>query len=121
VQQSESLGILGVNLVDAAFHHRGSAAEFLTALFEGLSRENLELDVIELFGPAFSGVDARLWCLRALRQEMCRAVVFDRSARPVEPSTLLRKRPLIVESGRFATIAPYQLDLLRLAERQLQG
>jgi hypothetical protein len=118
-QQSEALGILGVNLIDAAFHHRGSSTEFLKSLFEGLSRESLEVDVIELSGPAFLGVDARAWCLRALRQQMCHVVVFDRDGRPVEPSTVLRKRPLIVESGRFESIAPFQVDLLRSAQQQL--
>jgi hypothetical protein len=118
-QQSESLGILGVNLIDAAFHHRDSSSEFLKFLFEGLSRKSLEVDVLELSGPAFIGVDARIWCLRALRQQMCHVVVFDRGGHPVEPSTILRKRPLIVESGRFESIAPFQVDLLRSAQKQL--
>ena len=118
--QSESLGVFGVNLIDAAYHHRTSSAEFLTALFEGLSRANLELDVIELSGPAFNNVDARLWCIRALRQQMCHAVVFDRSGSPVEPASVLRKRPLIVESGRFESVSPFQRDLLKSAERQFQ-
>ena len=117
-EQSESLGILGVNLIDAVFHQRASASEFLAALFQGLSDKNLELDVIELSGPAFRDVDPRLWCLRALRQEMCHVVVFDRSGRAVEPSSVLRKRPLIVEAGQFETAAPYQLDLLRAAQEQ---
>jgi hypothetical protein len=117
-QQSESLGILGVNLIDAAFHHRGSPSEFLTSLFEGLALSNLELDVIELSGPAFRGVDARVWCLRALQQGLCHVVVFNRTGQAVEPSSVLRKRPLIVETGRFETIAPYQMELLRSAQGQ---
>jgi hypothetical protein len=117
-QQSESLGILGVNLIDAAFHHRGSSTEFLGSLFQGLSRKNLELDVIALSGPTFD-VDARAWCVRALRQGMCHVVVFDRDGRPVEPSTVLRKRPLIVESGRFEAAAPFQVELLKSAQRQM--
>jgi len=119
-QQSESLGILGVNLIDAAFHHRSSPDEFLKFLYEGLTRENLEVDVIELGGPAFTRVDGRLWCIRALRHAMCHVVMFDRTGRPVEPSTVLRKRPLIVESGRFESIASFRMDLLQSAERSLQ-
>lgn len=117
-QQSDSLGILGVNLIDAAFHHRGSASEFLTALFEGLTLSNLELDVIELSGPAFRGVDARLWCLRALQRGLCHVVIFDRTGQAVEPSTVLRKRPLILETGRFESIAPYHVELMRSAQGQ---
>jgi hypothetical protein len=119
-QQSESLGLLGVNLIDAAFHRRASAGEFLAALFEGLSWESLEVDVIELSGPAFQGVDARLWCLRALRQKMCHVVVFDRTGRPVEPATVLRKRPLLVETGRFEVPTSFQADLMTSAQAQLR-
>jgi hypothetical protein len=118
-RQSESLGLLGVNLIDAAFHHRASPTDFLTSLFDGLSSKNLELDVIELSGPAFIGIDARLWCLRALLQGACNVIVFNRAGQAVEPSTMLRKRPLIVESGRFASVAPYQLEILQSAQQQL--
>jgi hypothetical protein len=118
-QQSEALGILGVNLIDVAFHHRDASGEFLGSLFEGLSSKSLEIDVVELSGPAFKGVDARLWCIRALRQQMCHVVVFDTDGRAVEPSTVLRKRPLIVESGRFESPAPFQAELLKSAQRQL--
>jgi hypothetical protein len=119
-QQGQALGILGVNLIDAAFHHRASPDEFLTSLYEGLSLENLEVDVVELSGSAFEGVDGRLWCIRALRQRMCHVVMFDRSGRPVEPSTVLRKRPLLVQSGRFETAAPFRMDQLQAAERALR-
>lgn len=120
MQQSESLGILGVNLIDAAFHRRSSPDEFLTALFEGLSSERLEVDVVALSGPAFDGVDARLWCVQALRKKMCHAVLFDRAGRVVEPSTVLRKRPLLVEAGRFQDAAPSQDELMRSAQGQLR-
>jgi hypothetical protein len=37
-QQREALGVLGVNLVHAAFHQRLDAEAFLRATFEDLSR-----------------------------------------------------------------------------------
>jgi hypothetical protein len=100
--QQEAIGILGVNLVFAAYHHRGSAEEFLTSLLEELSLERLEIDVIELSGPVFAGVDARLWCLYLLRNSLSHAFVFDSAAQIVEPATPLRKRPILLHFPRNA-------------------
>src|SRR5262249_40201731 len=58
--QRNALGMLGVNLVHAAFHQKPDPPAFLTAVFEGLSLERLEIDVVELTGPAFAGQDSRL-------------------------------------------------------------
>ena len=96
--QQEAIGILGVNLIYAAYHQRSSAEEFLASLLEELSLERLEIDVIELRGPAFAGVDSRLWCLHLLRNGLSHGLVFDSSAQVVEPSTPLRKRPVLVHS-----------------------
>ncbi|HZW91252.1 MAG TPA: hypothetical protein VFF12_19390 [Myxococcaceae bacterium] len=97
--QRSALGVLGVNLVHAAYHQKPEPEPFLAALFEGLSVERLEIDVIELAGPAFSGQDSRLWCLEALRLGLARALLIDGNGRPEQPSTVLRKRTLIVEGG----------------------
>jgi hypothetical protein len=98
-QQRSALGVLGVNLVHAAFHERMDPEPFLRSLFESLSTDRLEIDVVELNGAAFPAADNRLWCLEALRQGMCRALVFDKTGQSNQPSTVLRKRALIVGAG----------------------
>jgi hypothetical protein len=96
--QQEAIGILGVNLIYAAYHQRGSAEEFLTSLLEELSPERVEIDVIQLSGPVFAGVDSRLWCLHLLDNGRSHGFVFDSAAQVVEPATPLRKRPILVHS-----------------------
>jgi len=95
--QQQAIGTLGVNLIYAAFHQRSSSGSFLAGLFDDLSIERLEIDVLELSGPVFAGADARLWCLDLLCKGMCRALVFDTNGQVVEPSTPLHKHPLIVQ------------------------
>jgi hypothetical protein len=111
--QQEAIGILGVNLIYAAYHQRSSAEEFLASLLEELSLERLEIDVIELRGPAFAGVDSRLWCLHLLRNGLSHGLVFDSAAQVVEPSTPLRKRPVLVHStlhgdAEVSAVVPFQ-------------
>src|SRR5262249_15540004 len=94
--QQEALGLLGVNLLYAAHHARGSAQAFLESLWDGLSIDRMEIDVLDFAGPAFAGQSPQAWALQLLRQRMARAIVFERDFRLVEPSGVLRKRPLIV-------------------------
>src|SRR5215831_11556839 len=54
LQQQEAVGVLGVNLIYSVFHHLSSPAELLAGLFEDLSLERIELDLVELSGPAFA-------------------------------------------------------------------
>jgi len=117
-QQRTALGVLGVNLVHAAFHQKAEPRPFLAAVFEGLSRDRLEIDVVQLGGPAFSGHDSRVWCLEALRLGLARALLFDGTGRPEQPSTVLRKRSLIVEGLPVVTdpVDPRALVATALAE-----
>jgi hypothetical protein len=57
LQQQEAVGILGVNLLYSVQHDLKSAGEFLQNLLEDLSLERLELDCMELSGPAFEAWD----------------------------------------------------------------
>jgi hypothetical protein len=119
-QQRSAIGVLGVNLVHAAFRRKAEASPFLSALFEDLTSDRLEIDVIELGGPAFAGQDARLWALEALRQGLCRALLFDATGRTEQPSTVLRKRSLVVEGRSLAadSIDPRALSSAAFAQLQ---
>jgi len=119
--QQQALGLLGVNLLYAAYHQRSSAEDFLRGLWSELSTDRLEVDVLELKGPAFADADVRLWCMDLLRLELAHALVFDTESRVVEPSSILRKRPLIVDRGRFETVEPFHRPMLRASERHLRG
>ncbi len=119
-QQQESVGKLGVNLIYAAFHERDSSQEFLTSIYEELTSGNLEIDVLELAGPAFKDFDHRLWCLELLGLGMATVIAFDGDSKVTEPSSVLRKRPLVVHRGTVATGEPYHKQALEASERQLR-
>ncbi len=119
-QQQEAVGKLGVNLVYAAFHERDSSQEFLQSLYEELTSSNLDIDVLELSGPAFKEFDHRLWCLELLGLGMATVIAFDGDAKVIEPSSVLRKRPLVVHRGTAATGEPYHKQALEASERQLR-
>jgi hypothetical protein len=117
--QQQAIGILGVNLIYAAFYQTTTTETFLEGLFEDLSIARIEIDVIEFNGPSFENQDARSWCLQLLRREMTHAIVFDSKARVVEPSSVLRKRPLLVMRGSFSHPELFDPGLFQAAMQQL--
>lgn len=119
-QQQEAIGVLGVNLVYAAFRQRSDGGAFLSGLFDGLSCSRIEIDVLELEGPAFDGVDSRLWCLELLRRKMAHAIVFDHRMHVLEPASLLRKRPLLIGHCRLGRPQAMEPDRFQAAARLLR-
>lgn len=117
--QQQAIGILGVNLVFAAFHQRSERDDFLSGLFEELSIARIEIDVIELDGAAFSGQDSNEWCLVLLIRKMAHTIVFGALGDAVEPASVLRKRPLLVMRGTFANPELLGPGLLESARRQM--
>jgi hypothetical protein len=115
--QQQAIGTLGVNLIYAAYHQRSSPGSFLVGLFDDLSSERLEIDVLELSGPVFAGEDSRLWCLELLRKGMTHGLIFDANAQVVEPSTPLHKRPLIVQRTLHGHPGPSAVETLQAARQ----
>jgi hypothetical protein len=118
-RQQDAIGILGVNLIYAACHQTAGMDIFLAGLFDELSMARIEIDMIELDGPAFAGQDGHEWCLALVGLEMAHAVVFDAGGQVGEPSSVLRKRPLLVMRGTFSHPEFVDPGLFQAAKRQL--
>ena len=66
-QQSEALGILGVNLIHGAFQHFQHPEWVVEGLADGLGSERIEVDLIHFSGPYFEEVENRLMNLHLIR------------------------------------------------------
>jgi hypothetical protein len=116
LQQQEALGIMGVNLLHLAIYHREHKHDFVPALVDNLSTERVEVDMIELSGPAFRLVDNRLVMLELVSHGLTDAAMFDASGAAIQPSDMLYKKAILVERGSFRPITKVTLDMLRCAE-----
>ena len=108
-------------LPDAAVNRRESVNTFLGALWDDLTTDQLEIDVIELRGPAFPNVDQRVWNLELVRRGMGHAVMFGSNGAVVEPSGVLWKRPVVVNRGMFAEVEPHYEQMLITADKALRA
>ena len=118
LSQQQAVGILGVNLIFAAFHRRQSAAAVAATLFQDLA-QRLEVDLIALRGPEFAGVDPSAATIDLVQNHLAEAVVLPVDGPPVPPSELLRKRPLVLTPGVFAQVEPVHAAMLAAARREL--
>jgi len=112
LQQQAAVGILGVNLIYAVFHHTGSPEEFLACLFEDLSMERVELDFVELRGPAFEKWDRRQLHAMLVTNGYAEAVVFLADGSLVPPTEILYKKALVLAPGLFERVSDLHGQLI---------
>jgi hypothetical protein len=117
-REQEALGVLGVNLIHAAFFGRDDPAKLIASLMDELSRERIEIDMIKLSGPAFAGLDNRLMSLQLVEAGLTDAAMFTAGGEVVQPSEILYKKPVLVERGSFRPATKLTLDLLERTRDQ---
>jgi hypothetical protein len=117
-QQQEALGIMGVNLIHAALFSYADLDRAITSLVDQLTTDRVEVDMIELSGPAFAGVDNRLASLKLVQHGLTNAALFTASGKVVQPSDVFYKKCILVQRGSFRPATKVTLDMLRCAEAQ---
>jgi len=113
VQQQEAVGILGVNLLYAAGHAVGSPEEFLASLFEELGLQRMEIDCVELNGPAFEKWDRRELHALLVAGEYAQAVVFPAEGTLLPPTEVLYKHSVVLAPGRFDRVERLRAELIQ--------
>jgi hypothetical protein len=119
VLQQEAVGILGVNLIYAAHQDLGSAEKFLATVFEQLALDRIEIDCLEVRGPAFESWNLNEVHALLVTGGFAEAVVFPVDKPLVPPNELLYKRALVLAPGRFDSVRQLHANLLRDTLAQL--
>jgi hypothetical protein len=125
-RQQEAVGILGVNLIYAAYHALGSAEKFLASVFEELGQNRVEIDCLELAGPSFQFWDGEEIHAFLVAGGYAEAVVFPTDNQLVPPNELLYKRTVVLAPGWFGNLGQLQASLIKdtlaqLPEEELEG
>jgi hypothetical protein len=116
--QQEALGIIGVNLLYAAFFLHHAPNQMIESLLDNLSTERLEIDMIDFSGIEFRRVDNRVMSLRLVQLGLSGAAMFGPSGEVLQPSEVLRKRPILVERGSFRPVTKVNIDMIESAHKQ---
>lgn len=116
--QQEALGIVGVNLLYAAFFLHHAPQQMLESLLDNLTTERVEIDMIEFSGIEFRRVDNRVMSLKLVQLGLSGAAMFGPSGEVLQPSEVLRKRPVLVERGSFRPVTKVNIDMIRSAHER---
>ena len=121
-EQSEALGILGINLVHAAYHLADDPKAIIQSLQDGMGADKrIEIDLINFSGHGFETVENRLMNLHLIRSWHCRAVMFDKEGLSIVPASALRKRDPIVIRGSFKPPTKVHMDMKAAAIKAVFG
>ncbi len=113
--QQEALGIVGVNLLYGAFFHHYKPELLLESLLDNLGTGRVEIDMVEFSGIEFRHVDNRVMSLKLVQLGYTGAAMFGPCGEVLQPSEVLRKRPIIVERGRFRPVTKVNIDMINSA------
>lgn len=118
IQDQETLGILGVNLIYGALYHHNDPVLLLETLVDGLYTELVEIDMIDFSGPAFAGVDNRLMALQLVQKGLAPSAMFTADGHVVHPAEALYKRAVLIERSRFRPPTHLNMNMLECARAQ---
>jgi hypothetical protein len=124
VLQQEAIGILGVNLVYTSFYEQQTKESFLAGLAQDVVKERIEIDYVDLRGPAFERWDRRALPADLVHGGFAEAVFFPSKGPAVPPTEALYKKAVVLAPGNFGHVdsdhSQVHMQLLASAIQQLQ-
>ena len=115
LDQMEALGVVGVNLIHAAFKYRDQLAKFTKSLVENLNPGRVEVDMLRFSGNGFEYFDNRLCALQLVESGLTDATMFLPSGKVVQAADALYKRPILLLRGSFDPVTKLHLEMIEQA------
>lgn len=119
LQQQEAVGLLGVNMIHSCFQNICEQGRLVSSLMDNLSSSRLNIDMIDVRGPAFKGLDSRILSLELVKRKFTHAVMFDENGSVVQIKDYLYRKPLVVLRGSFRPPTKGNMDALKVGREFL--
>src|SRR5215813_13820910 len=106
VLQQEAIGVLGVNLIHAAFYQFETKESFFAGLTQDVVRERIEIDFVDFRGPAFANWDRPTVLAYLVHSGLAECVFFSSTGTSVPPNEVLYKKAVVLAPGYFGHVDP---------------
>lgn len=116
--QQRVLGIIGVNLVYAAFYYHNEPKVMIESLADNLTIGSVEIDLISVKGPVFKGVNNTLLNLYLIMKDFSAAAIFDSDACPRQAKDLLYKKDIMILRTKYGQKSNPNFNLFNKATEQ---
>jgi len=114
--QQEALGILGVNLIYAAYYYYETPKKLIDSLTDGLRADRIEIDSIDFKGTYYEEIDIQAINLHLIRSWKTRAIMFTPDGCVAVPSELLYKKHVLTIRGSFKPVTNLNVDMIEQAK-----
>jgi hypothetical protein len=106
VLQQEAIGVLGVNLIYAAFYQLATKESFFAGLAQDVVKERIEIDFVDFRGPALANWDRPTLLAYLVQAGLAEAVFFASTGSSVPPTEVLYKKAIVLAPGYFRHVDP---------------
>lgn len=110
--QQRTTGIFGINLIYACYNYSTNPHNFLLSLLDGLSRDQIEINMIKMSGPELNYIDNRLLSVQLVKNHMTNAAIFDKNMNVCQPSDMFYKKDVMIIRGRFRPVTYVTFDMI---------
>jgi hypothetical protein len=110
--QQQALGVLGVNLIYAAYHYFERPKQIIDSLDDGIKANRIEIDSIDFEGPYFEDADNRIKNIHLIRSWKTRAVMFKPDGTVAVPAEMLYKKNILTIRGSFRPVTNLNVDMI---------
>ncbi len=110
--QQQALGVLGVNLIYAAYYYFENPKQIIDSLTDNMKANRIEIDSIEFTGPYFEEVDNRAKNIHLIRGWKTRAIMFKPDGSVAVPADMLYKKNVLTIRGSFKPVTKLNVDMI---------
>ncbi|MDP5039576.1 MAG: TonB-dependent receptor, partial [Paraglaciecola sp.] len=115
--QQQALGVLGVNLIYAAYYYFEDPKKIIDSLTDNIKAGRIEIDSIEFLGPYFEDLDNRAINLHLIRSWKTRAIMFRPDGSVAVPAEMLYKKNVLTIRGSFRPVTKLNVDMIEQGKK----
>ena len=97
LQQYETLGVLGVNLIYCAFFGKKDHKSIVKSLFDNLEKGRMDIDVLRCFGKVFKKLNHKQLNMELIKQKATPALLFKPTGENIFPSDTLYEKNIVIQ------------------------
>jgi hypothetical protein len=110
--QQQALGVIGVNLIYAAYFYFENPKMMIDSLTDNIKNGRIEIDSIDFKGPYFEDVDNRVKNIYLIRSWKTRAIMIKPDGSVAVPAEMLYKKNVLTIRGSFRPVTNLNVDMM---------
>lgn len=114
--QQQAIGILGVNMIYAAYAYKDDIESMLRIFMDNLVGR-ISIDMVNIKGPDFAEIDNRLVGLYLVKNNTSPVVIFGEDRDAIHASEFLYKKNLVLVRGAYHPVNLVHVDMAKAAFR----